>query len=364
MNREKGEIADLLDAKAIARFVARTARGDGCWLFRGYDLGKGYRGFTVQRDGVAATNGAHRVAWMIANGRSIPPGLCVCHHCDNPQCVRPSHLFLGTVADNNDDKIRKGRAKSTKGDLNGRAVMTACNVVELRRRYACGEQAKALRAEFGISRSQLRAIVRGQQWREAGGPTCDAIASGAAGQVDPRVFGAMAAAACAVEIPSAPGYYANHAGVILSSRKRSMLDGLSVCRPARHPDGYLLYDMYRGKKRIARRGHVLVAEAFLGPRTAASVVRHLNGDPSDNRLSNLARGAVDRKVIRYPDRLRRGDSSPVAKLTAEQVREIRAELRNGKRGCGAMLARRFGVSKATISLIKSGEGWAHLQETA
>lgn len=58
---------------------------------------------------------AHRVAWMITNG-PIPDGLCVLHRCDNPPCVNPAHLFLGTVQDNNADRDAKGRGKLPRPD--------------------------------------------------------------------------------------------------------------------------------------------------------------------------------------------------------------------------------------------------------
>ena len=71
---------------------------------------------TTQRSGHTQVHfegkmaGAHRVAWMLANG-PVPEGMCVCHSCDVPRCVNPAHLWLGTVADNNADRDRKGRGR-------------------------------------------------------------------------------------------------------------------------------------------------------------------------------------------------------------------------------------------------------------
>jgi anaerobic ribonucleoside-triphosphate reductase activating protein len=85
--------------KTVAeRFWSKVEKGAGCWLWKAGKQSQGYGGFWYK----GHTQQAHRVAWELANG-SIPEGLVVCHRCDNPGCVRPAHLFLGTVEDNNSD---------------------------------------------------------------------------------------------------------------------------------------------------------------------------------------------------------------------------------------------------------------------
>lgn len=83
-------------------------RGD-CWLWTGYRNEKGY-GHFVPVSGRSPVK-AQRFAYQLAKGL-IPPGLCVCHRCDTPACVRVEHLFLGTIADNNRDMIAKGRHRA------------------------------------------------------------------------------------------------------------------------------------------------------------------------------------------------------------------------------------------------------------
>lgn len=90
----------------------------GCWNWTAYKDRYGYGRFGVNRNPQLA----HRVAFMLYIGE-ITDSLCICHHCDNPGCVNPSHLFLGTIQDNMDDRNKKGRtrgglnAKSTKDDV-------------------------------------------------------------------------------------------------------------------------------------------------------------------------------------------------------------------------------------------------------
>lgn len=94
-----------LTAKDRERFERRIRRTDGCWLWQGFRNHKGYGHFAIHgRD-----YKAHRVAFELATGRH-PGRLLVCHSCDNPPCVNPAHLWLGTMSDNALDMHAKGRA--------------------------------------------------------------------------------------------------------------------------------------------------------------------------------------------------------------------------------------------------------------
>lgn len=79
------------------RFVAPVVDVDACWLWTGGTRGRDPHG-QFYRDGHRV--GAHRVAWELANGRPVPDGMFVLHHCDNGICVNPAHLYIGTQWDN------------------------------------------------------------------------------------------------------------------------------------------------------------------------------------------------------------------------------------------------------------------------
>src|SRR5215831_7021758 len=101
-------------ASRIERFWSHVSKADGCWEWTAYrdPAGYGRLGAGSKKAGVIL---AHRFSWIIHFG-PIPEGIHVCHHCDNPPCVRPEHLFLGSNADNHADMRAKGR--SNYGDRN------------------------------------------------------------------------------------------------------------------------------------------------------------------------------------------------------------------------------------------------------
>lgn len=148
----------------VARFWSKVKlrSRNQCWLWTARQFRYGYGNFSVE---VGRTTGAHRFAWELEHG-AIPDGLRVLHKCDNPPCVNPDHLFLGTQADNVADMIAKGRKVngSHEGSANGRAVLTEDDVLEIRRRCAGGETQRALSQAFGISSSQIGYIVRRESW--------------------------------------------------------------------------------------------------------------------------------------------------------------------------------------------------------
>lgn len=107
----------------------------------------------------------HRWVWRLAHG-PIPPGMFVCHRCDQPLCYRLVHLFLGAVADNHADMVSKGRASGPKGARHPRTHLTADDVVEIRRLHATGLTPAAIGTLYGVHRTTIGDIVNRVTWRD------------------------------------------------------------------------------------------------------------------------------------------------------------------------------------------------------
>lgn len=151
--------------------VQRASEPDGCWIWQG---SRGNYGYGQLRTGdPGKLERAHRLAWEFYRG-SIPIGLQVLHRCDNPPCVNPDHLFIGTPRDNAADRQRKGRQNRKSGDLRhrvphgeqmGRAAhLTTADVIRIRERVAAGESRASVARDFPISAQQVGSIVARKSW--------------------------------------------------------------------------------------------------------------------------------------------------------------------------------------------------------
>lgn len=153
-------IEDLAEKRAIANDLLREVRfwnkvdekgPDDCWLWTGSVDAHGYGQIGYQKKIIKA----HRYSWEINNG-PIPKGECVLHACDNPTCVNPRHLFLGSRPDNIIDMTFKGRHWSP---------LDAEKVREIRAKYSKGKYGfKKLAKEYGVNPSAIYMIVTNQTW--------------------------------------------------------------------------------------------------------------------------------------------------------------------------------------------------------
>lgn len=146
------------------RFAKKTAVVGDCVEWTGCIGSRGYGVIKINKRQVYA----HRVSWELHCGR-IPRGrgyhgTCVLHRCDNPRCVKPDHLFLGTMADNIADRDAKRRAPDFKGHRNGNASLTDDIVRGIRRALSAGEMGSVIADRLGVSRTCVSKIKLGLRW--------------------------------------------------------------------------------------------------------------------------------------------------------------------------------------------------------
>jgi hypothetical protein len=143
----------------VAEFRRRISKDpDGCWRIRGRAANKAGHVHILLPNGWRIY--AHRIAWWLANGK-IPTGMSVLHRCDNPRCVNPAHLFLGTTKDNMHDAIQKGRKNCF-----GRQRLNADQVREIRALAARGDMThKAIGERYGLKRNSVWNIVNRKCWK-------------------------------------------------------------------------------------------------------------------------------------------------------------------------------------------------------
>ena len=199
-------ITPLLSGKDLTKFTAKFVEGpvDTCWLWTGaYSNKSGYGAFCVS----GKVYLAHRLAYML-HTREEPGTFLICHHCDNPSCVNPHHLFCGSSLDNTMDAKAKGRLatgdrhgsrlhperraygdrngsrlyperlawgdrnwmrlypeRRLRGEKNGSAKLTTSDILNIRSAYASGEGShRELAARFGVAHTHIGYIIRREAW--------------------------------------------------------------------------------------------------------------------------------------------------------------------------------------------------------
>jgi hypothetical protein len=148
----------------INRFWAMVNKGEDneCWLWEGTRNEDGYGNIQINNH----CEKAHRLSYELFIG-NIPEGMCVCHKCDNPPCVNPKHLFLGTKLDNTRDRDAKGRGIFFSGEKHNMAKLTENQVREIRSSITGKRGELTMISErYGVSVSCISGIIHRRTWKE------------------------------------------------------------------------------------------------------------------------------------------------------------------------------------------------------
>ncbi len=151
----------------MKRFLEKVNKTSSCWLWTGAKQHPkrsqpiGY-GVMLVRPRPRYAMLAHRLSWELFRS-PVPDALRVLHKCDNPPCVNPDHLFLGTQGDNMEDCVSKGRKE--KGESHFRARLTESQVLEIRGKHESGIGYPTLAKEYRVGKTTIEDIVTGKTWK-------------------------------------------------------------------------------------------------------------------------------------------------------------------------------------------------------
>jgi hypothetical protein len=135
----------------------------GCWEWTAAKYRGGYGHFRRKVDGKWKMEKTHRFAYEIHN-EQFDKSLIVCHKCDNPSCVNPDHLFLGTPMDNVQDKMKKGRFKVIRNPKHRLLNLEIAKAI--RQDHSNGLSYEELQSKYSTSKQQVSRIVRNEIWKE------------------------------------------------------------------------------------------------------------------------------------------------------------------------------------------------------
>lgn len=156
-------LAEMVERdKILFRFFSKIISFEDCWIWGGSFNGRSGRKYgSVRIKGHLYV--ASRASYILFKG-PIPKGMLVMHKCDNPPCVNPKHLIVGTFEDNMKDMLKKKR--SAWGEKNKNAKLTAKQVLEIRKRLKKGEESGELAKEFGVKQRTIFEIESRQTWKQ------------------------------------------------------------------------------------------------------------------------------------------------------------------------------------------------------
>ena len=147
----------------MKRFWPKVMITDNCWEWTASKNPQGYGLFLFK----SKYYPAHRFMWLAFHG-TLPENMCVCHHCDNPSCVNPKHLFLGTHRDNMDDMLKKNRQRNgiSLGEAHGATSLRNEDIWEIKRLYKTGKLChREIARMFLIDRKTVGNIVNRITWK-------------------------------------------------------------------------------------------------------------------------------------------------------------------------------------------------------
>lgn len=158
----KKQFHGLTEKERFMKWVTVPENMTGCWAWLGSSLKSSGHG--QWRSAAGKPELAHRAAWRLLKG-PIPDGMCVLHRCDNPFCVNPAHLFIGTQSDNALDMWNKGRANPgvSRGEAHGMSIFKEDQIRAIR---ASTKSGPALAKEFNCSTTTIYDIKNFKIWKE------------------------------------------------------------------------------------------------------------------------------------------------------------------------------------------------------
>ena len=148
--------------KSIIKFWEKINVKNECWIWAGNQdkYGYGRIGINYKR------YYAHRLAYELIYGL-IPEGMLVCHKCDNPLCINPEHLFLGTNGDNSKDMVNKNRSYHPIGELHPLHKLTNEQVIEIKQLYSTGKYLQTeLAKQFNVCSTEICLLVNNKRWNK------------------------------------------------------------------------------------------------------------------------------------------------------------------------------------------------------